>query len=306
MKVGFLAGATLAGVFAAASSSADPASSGWYGAVDLGGHARQDAQTPSQIPELGYKPASPRFHTTKDFAGFARVGYRLLPHLRFELEAGWRPAEMLQIVDEYQNGRPPGSITRVCGDAAMPADANCGAPAGRLESWTAMANAINDFWPLGRPEPRLHPFAGIGIGIAHVRLQTEGRLFGTSSPLSPPGSLVIDGADNRFAAQAFGGLTMRINHNWTADLTYRFLYSGPHRWNTMTSSNIKLGPITGKYEDHALTLGFRHEMSVAAPPPSPPPPPPPSKVTKESIANFPFGRHALTPDAPSVVQQGAQ
>jgi opacity protein-like surface antigen len=240
---------------------ADPASGSWYGAIDLGGHARQDAQTPSQIPELGYKPAAPRFQTYKGFAGFARVGYRVLPHLRVEFDAGWRPAGMRQIVDEFQNGRPPGSITRICGGAPNLTDpSNCGAPNGGVDSWTGMVNAIDDIWLLGRPEPWIHPVAGFGIGVARVHLKTEGRLFGVSAPLSPPGSIVIDDTDTRFAIQFFGGLAMRINHNWSADLTYRFLHSGSHRWNTTTSSDIKLGPITGKYEDHALTLGFRRVL----------------------------------------------
>jgi opacity protein-like surface antigen len=258
MNVGFLAAATLTGVLIATSSLADPVPGAWYGAIDLGGHARQDAQTPSQIPELGYKPASPRFQTFKDFAGFARVGYRVLPHLRLEFEAGWRPAGMRQIVDEFQNGRPPSSITRICGDAPNPADpSDCGAPNGGVGSWTGMVNAIDDFWRLGRPEPWIHPVAGFGIGLARVHLQTQGRLFGVSAPLSPPSSIVIDDADTRFAIQFFGGLAMRINDEWSADLTYRFLHSAPHTWNTTTTGAIKLGPISGKYEDHALTLGVR-------------------------------------------------
>jgi opacity protein-like surface antigen len=269
MRIEFLAGMALAGVFAAASAAADPAASGWYGAIDLGGHARQDGQTPSAIPELGYKPASLRFQTVKDIAAYARLGYRALPHLRLELEAGMRPAGMRQIVDEYQNGRPPGSITRICGDAPIPADLppNCGPPAGSVDSWTVMGNVIADFWRLNRPQPRILPFAGLGVGIAHVSLQAEGRLFGPS----PPGRIVIDDADNRIALQTFGGLAMRINDRWTADLTYRFLYSGPHSWNTTTSGPIQLGRITGKYEDHALTLGLRYRFSSQPPPPEAPP-----------------------------------
>ena len=295
MKVGFLAVAIVAGALAATSSLADQPPDAWYGAIDLGAHAREDAQTPSQIPELGYKPGSPRFQTFKEFAGFARVGYRVLPHLRLELEAGWRPAGMRQIVDEFQNGRPAGSITRICGDAVTADLSNCGAPNGGVGSWTGMANAVADFWLLGRPEPWIHPVAGLGIGFAQVHLQTDGRLFGVSGPLSPPSRIVIDDTDTRFAIQFFGGLAMRINDKWSADLTYRFLHSAPHTWDTTTTGAIKLGPISGKYEDHALTLGVRRTLGSPRPPPA-----------MTGAEEFPFDRYGPTLDARSVTPGAGQ
>lgn len=101
---------------------------------------------------------------------------------------------------------------------------------------------------------------------------------------------------------------MRINDKWSADLTYRFLHSAPHTWDTATTGAVKLGPISGKYEDHALTLGVRRTFAPPPRAPSPPPPPPPPlmKGTKEFIVYFPFDQYVLTADARSVVQEAGQ
>ncbi len=49
MKLKLLAGAALAGVFAGASASAAPADSGWYGAIDLGGHVQPSMVTTAEF-----------------------------------------------------------------------------------------------------------------------------------------------------------------------------------------------------------------------------------------------------------------
>ncbi len=273
MQTKLLVGAVLAAGLAAADASADPAPSGWYGAIDLGANLRQDGASPSALSELGARPAAPRFHTNADFAGLARVGYKVTPRLRVELEGGWRTTRMLNIVDEfpYATIRPPGSIYSICSAAPIPAGspATCGAPAGGVDAATVMGNAYVDLWSWRR----IHPFAGVGVGVAHVRLRTQGRFWGPSAPLPAPNAIAIDDADWRIAYQAIGGFSLRIDDRWSADLAYRLLYSGPHRWNTTTSSNIQLGALTGRYEDHTLSLGFRYLLSsprAASPPPQAP------------------------------------
>ncbi|HSY41826.1 MAG TPA: outer membrane beta-barrel protein [Polyangia bacterium] len=253
MKRGLLAVAVLAGVCMARAGSAAPAPGGWYVAADLGATLRQDGPTWAADRELGGLPAEPRFHTKPDFGGFVRAGYSISPHVRVEGEFGWRTNRMLSIVDQYQFGRPPGSIVAVCG-AAPVAATGCAAPAGGLDAFTAMGNVYLDLWP----RRRFHPFVGVGAGVARVHLQTDGRLFGTTGPLSPPGTITIDDTDARLAYQALGGLAMRIDDHLSADLTYRFLASFSHRWNTTTTGDIQLGPIKGKYANHALALGLRY------------------------------------------------
>src|SRR5580700_3483007 len=110
MKLKLLAGAALAGVIAAGSAAADPADSGWYGAIDLGGHIKAPMVTTAEFGELGGSPANLRFNDAANFAGFARVGYKISPHLRVELEAGYRTDELTRLNERYFLGRPAGSI----------------------------------------------------------------------------------------------------------------------------------------------------------------------------------------------------
>src|SRR5580698_270489 len=120
MKLKLLAGAALAGVFAAASASADPAPSGWYGAIDLGAHIQNDTNTRGEFSELGGPPADLTFREGTNFAGFARVGYKISPHFRVELEGGWRTSELQTLTERFLSGRPAGSISAVCSAQTVP------------------------------------------------------------------------------------------------------------------------------------------------------------------------------------------
>jgi opacity protein-like surface antigen len=241
------AGAILCAALGGPAGHAAPAAEGWYGAIDLGAQLRQDGRTRAELPQPGGAPAEPRFHTALGPTGFVRIGRRVTSRIRLELEAGWRSNRMVSIVDEWESSRPAGSILAVC--AVEPAS-GCGPLPGGFKAWTLMANAVLDMWP----RRALHPFAGGGLGVAHVRLDTEGRFVGTTAP----GSMAISDADVKPAAQAIGGLTLRLGPRLDTDLTYRFLYSGAHRWAATTTGPVQLGHVSGKYEAHALTLGLRY------------------------------------------------
>ena len=93
MKFKLLAGAALAAVFAASGAYAQD--TGWYGAVDLGWHTPQDIQATGSNPGTGTSaptsfPYNWDFAPSDDWAGFARVGYKVSPHWRVELEGGYR------------------------------------------------------------------------------------------------------------------------------------------------------------------------------------------------------------------------
>jgi opacity protein-like surface antigen len=243
----WLAGAVAGLGLAAGGAAADPATPGWYAAIDLGAHLHQDAPTTSQLDEPDGRPAQLRFHTDERFAGFVRVGYRAAPHLRFELEGGWRPGDLRSIVEYRTYLRAPGSILAVCG--AGPGA--CPSPSGGLTAASLMGNVYLDLWPIGR---RLLPYVGVGAGVADVRLQTAGSFQGPAAP----GRLGIDDADVRPAYQALAGAAIRLDAHWTADLGYRLFYSGGQRWRTTATGAIPLGDIRGMYMDHAFTLGARY------------------------------------------------
>src|ERR1700739_5171877 len=88
MKLELLAGAALVGLLAASGASAAPADYGWYGPIDLGAHGVQPLNVTTSNGDFA------RVHTNIDWVGFARVGYKVSPHVRIELEGGYRPAKI--------------------------------------------------------------------------------------------------------------------------------------------------------------------------------------------------------------------
>ena len=75
MKLKLLAGAALAGVFAASGAWAQDATNiGWYGAIDIGAHWAEGLNTRSAANESDGQPYHFQFHSKADWAGFARIG----------------------------------------------------------------------------------------------------------------------------------------------------------------------------------------------------------------------------------------
>lgn len=93
MKLNLLAGAALVAVFAASGVSAQE--TGWYGAVDLGYHWPQAIKTQSNqtLPDGEFAHWS--WKSEKDWTGFVRLGYQFNPHVRAEVEGGYRPGDLL-------------------------------------------------------------------------------------------------------------------------------------------------------------------------------------------------------------------
>src|SRR5579862_3734956 len=111
MKLKLLAGVAMAGVAAAATAYAAPSDTGWYGAIDLGGHFPQGLGTHGSVNELTGPPADLRFDTKANFVGFARIGYKVTPHMRIELEGGYRPGDLGSVTETHFSGRPAGSVS---------------------------------------------------------------------------------------------------------------------------------------------------------------------------------------------------
>src|SRR5262249_9131199 len=131
MKLKLLGGVALAGVFAANGALAAPADTGWYGAVDIGAHFIQRLNTTSSVVEDSNGPYKFKFSQETNWAGFARIGYKVSPNLRIELEGGYRPGSIRSILDD--SSRP---VTGICGSTSSP----CTGPGGTLESWSLMGN----------------------------------------------------------------------------------------------------------------------------------------------------------------------
>src|ERR1700677_623747 len=93
MKLRLLAGAALAA--ALAGSGAIAADGGWYGAIDIGGHHLQGIEVQAPVVEDTFND---RIRSV-DWDGFVRLGYRITPHVRVELEGGYRHGSLHSVHD---------------------------------------------------------------------------------------------------------------------------------------------------------------------------------------------------------------
>src|SRR5665213_488442 len=221
MKRTLLAGAALASVLAASGAFAQD--TGWYGAIDLGGHHQRGLETndtDGNVPALTGNGLNFRAHTI-DYAGFLRLGYRLAPHFRIEIEGGYRHGGLSGggINDLASgpvfNGVNQGTDVQLCdsGDTT-----SCNTPPGYVDSITGMANALFDVLP----ESRFDPFIGGGVGFNRVKINTGGNLIGSATGNNAIG-FGIDESQTKLAYQGIAGIAYRATDRRNIDLTYRYL-----------------------------------------------------------------------------------
>ena len=330
MKFKLLAGAAMLAAFAATGASAQ-APTGFYGAVDLGYHKPEgiDAESSNNAPDG--RRYDWNFSPEDDFTGFARIGYRLSPQFRLELEGGYRGGDIESVRGTPRAANYPIGL---CTQAVIrtTANPNCGSPDGSIDAYTFMANAIFDLNFI--TFQRIVPFIGAGVGVNRLNADVIGQ-FSNVGPITATNpafqNLVIDDEDVVLAYQGIAGLTFNATDRLSLDLTYRYL-SGSEADFASTGSaagGLQPGTFSGKYEDQSLTLGLRY--AFAAPPepipapeplpepapepaPLPPPLPEPAPVpppapapfeAREFIVYFPFDQSVLTPEAQTVVQEAA-
>jgi len=137
MKLKLLAGAALATVFATSGALAQD--TGWYGAIDIGGHHQRglDSQFVSGNSPAFLVGDGLNFRVRDiDYAGFVRLGYRLTPNFRIELEGGYRHGSLRSVTD-FAGPQPDFDL---CATGST-ADA-CGQPQGNVNAWTGMVNGL--------------------------------------------------------------------------------------------------------------------------------------------------------------------
>jgi hypothetical protein len=108
----------------------------------------------------------------------------------------------------------------------------------------------------------------------------------------------VSGHADRFAWQAFGGLSYKLQPQLDLDLTYRYMQAQGHGGLSCFGA-CPLPPRLGTNGDNSLSLGLRFLFgaAVAAPPPPPPAPPPPAPPPQEEAAPPP-PPPAPAPEAP--------
>ena len=173
MKSKLLAGAAVAtALIASGASASEP---GWYGAIDVGAHHQFQAQGTPNAPGFDGFQASTKWNVV----GFARVGYQVVPHLRLELEGGYRPGKLKALASD------PSGDYYLCAAGSGATNA-CVPPGGSINAWSVMGNVLFDIMPDGK----IDPFFGGGIGAVNVKTRISGDLVGPAvGPRTPSGAV---------------------------------------------------------------------------------------------------------------------
>jgi outer membrane receptor for ferric coprogen and ferric-rhodotorulic acid len=264
----------------------DPAD--WYGALDVGVHRPSDLEAVSRNNGPAGRPINWRFETTGSPVFVARLGYRLADHWRVEAEG----AQKFAAFDRIGGGTDlPTGVCGVRNASVIDPFTGCQEPDGEADFWTFN---INGFYDFGRPEARLRPFVGVGLGLTRSSIDFGGRLegvrdtqyrerFAALNPTRPnltglaPGELIA--ADNTAVTptwQLLGGLSWRVNAQATVEVGYRYtsvpniemnstnLGTYPYAPNNsvpdltqISSPAPSLGGFDTDFSDHAVTVGLR-------------------------------------------------
>jgi outer membrane protein OmpA-like peptidoglycan-associated protein len=322
MKHLLMAGAAAVALGAAAPASAQvfgfSPPSGAYVAGDVGYHWPQAIESKSSVGGLQWD-----FSSEDDWAGFGRLGYRINPNWRVELEGGYRPGDIDSV-------RGPGAQTPVglcrAGIARPPSAPTCQAPEGSIRASSLMFNVLFD---IGAEDARFRPFIGGGVGVVEVHNKVFGQLSNVAPGTAAFQNVSIDDMEQALAWQGIAGVAIALTDRLFLDVTGRYLQSGDMEFGSVTQFAGRPGVLTnvgtfeGDYRDTSLTLGLRYQFGAPvappmpapapapAPMPTPPPaevpapPPAPAPVSREFIVYFPFDQYVLTPEAQGVISEAA-
>jgi OOP family OmpA-OmpF porin len=182
MRLKLLAGAAVVALLATTGAYAQEAAGatgdtwaehGWYGAIDAGAHYQTHMEARGSLEVPGGNGLNLR-NDGWDFSGFVRLGYRFTPHVRLELEGGWRKGadnKSAKTLLPDSNGNSNG--LSLCGaQTSLAGVSNCESPSGHTRSLSAMANVIFDIFP----DSRFDPFIGGGAGLNSVKSHWYGHV----------------------------------------------------------------------------------------------------------------------------------
>ena len=204
----------------------------------------------------------------------SEVGWVFLPSL------GWRWGNGLRT--EVEGGYRRNNVQNVL---------NCGGcgDSGHTTAWTAMVNALYDI----PTQSRFHPYLGVGVGGADVKMGDIGPIGGT------------DFSDSQwaFAYQGIAGVSATLAETFEAFVEYRYLGTLGLDLSTATAGgNIKSDD---RYQNHAFLIGARLNLYTPAKAPMAEPVaarPAPAPVPRNYIVFFDFDKDVLTPTAQQTVQ----
>ena len=148
MKKMLFAGAAALAALVATGAQAASTETGWYGALDAGVHKTKpitSTATDLNNTAIGYDW---NWGTEQSWAGFARLGYRMTPHVRVELEGGYRQGNLSSVLSKTGSASIPAGLC-AAGVIRTSAAPTCGKPSGHINRYTVMLNGLYD------PEPHV-------------------------------------------------------------------------------------------------------------------------------------------------------
>jgi opacity protein-like surface antigen len=235
-------------------SSANAQTSGFYIAGDLGAHCPDRLNARASDTHDAWV-----WDTSGSWNGFVRIGDRIAPGWRIEIEAGYHPGNIGSILADV----PPPPIVPLLVPATGVTLSGAG---GHLNETTVMANVLFDV-PLDLP---VQPFVGAGTGLVHTSIQAHGEFpfcpICAPPPICYPSCafhLHTDDTDDRYGWQALAGLSFAINDRLALDATWRYLRASGVSWSTAAPNSIFSPPrFKANYSDNSLTVGIRYSFDA--------------------------------------------
>jgi opacity protein-like surface antigen len=254
---------------------------GWlhpYVALDLGYHwpLAIDAKSIGAAPDG--QPYQWQYKLNGDWDAFLRVGYRLSPHFRMELDGGLRESNIHSIHSSGPLGANGLAADRAGEPFGLCDLTNVPPPCAQINhphvNWAyadnGMINLIYDI----EPTRRLSPFVGFGAGIYHLQFDAHFYFSGVPGPITATNpavqTLQLGGSIDRatqFAYQAVGGVSYRLKRKLNLDVTYRFIEAPFLRWNTLNdtpgvthANGLQPGDFRGSSRDASVNVGLRYQL----------------------------------------------
>ena len=309
-----MAGSALAALGAAGAASAQvlPPPSGVYVAGDIGYHFPETFEGESNVNASDGRPYQWNFGGSDDLAGFGRLGYKVSPNWRVELEYGYRRSELDSILGSSNRAQPIGLCRAgVRRTAAAP---TCQSPdEASMRASSVMFNVIYDLFD---DSARIRPFVGLGVGAVEVHTKAFGQLSGVPAGGAPFQNASFDDMDQGLGYQGILGVSYAVTDRISVDLTGRYLAANGLEFGSVTTNAgatpggavTNVGIFEGDYRDASVSLGLRYQFGAPVAPPPPPVTQPPVAATptsQEFVVYFPFDQSVLTPEAQGVIQQAA-
>ena len=268
MKRLLAAGVAVAALIATG-AHAQSALDGAYIAGDVGYSWNDGFKTLSPVRSSDGSALNWVFSRDETPVGYVRLGKRVAPNWRVELEGGYRKGDINGV--RGTSAQPIGLCA--AGPVRSAAAPTCNAPKGSLRVGSAMVNALYDVMP----DSRVNPFLGIGVGRIEIHNKVYGQLSGVPAGAAAIQNASIDDVDETLAVQGILGVSVNMSENWALDLTGRYMQSGKVNFGAVTNRVSATGTVTdtgthtGNFRDGTVTVGVRYTFGSAPPPPPPPP-----------------------------------